>query len=180
MTGDARYRDAYSKLVRESSYATNSMVPKINNGPGTGNQSDDEMAFMNFYTILKYEKEDDLLQKYAYSLANYWGIERLELNPFFNFVAAASLKGKSFTDAYRTYDLTPSGKWFEESVDTLRRLPLDRIDWAHSNGHRKDIIPLRAFGPEDDNVAGFGYRRNGRVLPVDERFFEFWITTRTV
>jgi hypothetical protein len=53
-------------------------------------------------------------------------------------------------------------------------LPLDRIDWRHVNSHRKDIIPARFFTTEDDGRHGLGYRRDGRVLPVDERFFEFW------
>ncbi|HWB98231.1 MAG TPA: hypothetical protein VG672_16070 [Bryobacteraceae bacterium] len=174
ITGDRKYRQAYDRLVREHKYATNVMVPKISVGPGSGNQSDDEMAFMSFYNLLKYETDGELLQKYGYALANYWAIERLELNPFFNFLAAASLTGKKFTDAYRTYDLTPTGNWLEESIETLRRLPLDRIDWRHTNSHRKDIVHLRAYVAEDEEMAGSGYRRNGKVLPVDERFFEFW------
>ena len=174
MTGDAKYRRAYDRLVTEHKYATNTMVPKISAGPGSGNQSDDEMAFMSFYDLLMYETDETLLQKYAYALANYWAIERPELNPFFNFVAAASLKGKTFTDAYRTQDLSPRGPWLEESVETLRRLPLDRIDWAHRNSHRKDIVRLRTYISEDAEVRGAGHLRNGKVLPVDERSFEFW------
>ncbi len=174
ITGDAKYRRAYDLLVKQHSYATNAMVPKISTGPGSGNQSDDEMAFMSYYGLLKYETDDSLLQKYAYSLANYWAVERLEMNPFFNFVAAAGLTGRKFTDAFRTQDLTPRGVWLEDSVNTLRRLPLDRIDWRHTNSHRKDIIHLRRYIAEDDEMRGAGYPRNGKALPVDERFFEFW------
>jgi hypothetical protein len=174
MTGDAMYRQAYDRLVKDHKYATNVMVPKIHTGPGSGNQSDDEMAFMSYYSLLKYETDDNLLQKYAYSLANYWAVERPEMNPFFNFVAAASLAGKQFTDAYRTHDLTAKGAWLEDSLDTLRRLPLDRIDWAHRNGHRKDIVRLRSFIAEDSEMRNAGHLRNGKVLPADERFFSFW------
>lgn len=174
MTGDARYRQAYDKLVKEDSYATNVMVPKITAGPGSGNQSDDEMAFMSYYGLIKYETDDDLLQKYSYSLFNYWHAERPEMNPFFNFVAAASLEGKKFTGAFRTQDLSLRGDWLGDSADTLRRLPLDRIDWRHDNSHRIDLIPVRSVTSEDDGPHGLAYRRNGKVLPVDERFFEFW------
>ena len=174
VTGNPRYRAAYDRLVKDHHYATNQMVPKLSAGPGSGNQSDDEMAFMSYYNLIKYETDPNLLQLYAGSLANYWDLEKVELNPFFNFVAAASLKGKSFTDAFRTQDLTPKGEWLEESLDTLRRLPLNRIDWPHRNGHRKDLVPVRSFTPEDDDRTGMGYRVNGKVLPVDERFFEFW------
>ncbi len=174
MTGDAKYRQAYDKLVKDHSYATNVMVAKISAGPGSGNQSDDEMAFMSYYDLIKYETDGDLLQKYSYSLANYWHVERPEMNPFFNFVAAASLEGKKFTDAFRTQDLSLRGEWLEDSVDTLRRLPLDRIDWRQDNSHRIDLIPVRSFIAEDDNRRGLAYRVSGKVLPADERFFEFW------
>jgi len=174
MTGDPKYQSAYNKLVTEDKYATNMMVAKIAAGPGSGNQSDDEMAFMSYYDLIEYETDDDLLQKYSYSLSNYWSGERPEMNPFFNFVAAASLEGKKFADAFQTQDLTLTGDWLDDSVDTLRRLPLDRIDWRHQNSQRKDIVAARWFTPEDDERTGLGYRRDGRVLPVDERFFEFW------
>ena len=97
MTGDAKYRAAYAELVREHHYDINVMVPKIATGPGSGNQSDDEMAFMNYYTLLAYEKDPELRQRYAFSLANYWAIERLEMNPFFNFVAAAGARRHEVT-----------------------------------------------------------------------------------
>jgi hypothetical protein len=48
------------------------------------------------------------------------------------------------------------------------------VDWRHLNSHRKDIIRLRSYGADDEETSGAGYRRNGRVLPVDERFFQFW------
>jgi hypothetical protein len=174
MTGDPKYSAAYNELVKEHKYATNLMVAKITAGPGSGNQSDDEMAFMCYYDLIRYETDDDLLQKYSYSLANYWSLERPEMNPFFNFAAAASLKKKAFSDAFETRDLTLTGGWLDDSLDTLRRLPLDRIDWGHQNSHRKDIVPVRSFTPEDDDRRALGYRRDGRVLPADERFFEFW------
>src|SRR6185312_16162213 len=100
MLADPKYQQAYDLLVRRYDYATNAMTPKISAGPGSGNQSDDEMAFMSFYDLLKYETDPNLAQKYALGLANYWAIERLELNPFFNFVAAASLTGKSFESPF--------------------------------------------------------------------------------
>ncbi|MFN0171122.1 MAG: hypothetical protein ACKV22_32295 [Bryobacteraceae bacterium] len=174
VTGDRKYQEAYERLISEHKYATNAMVPKISAGLGSGNQSDDEMAFMSFYSLLKYETNDDLLQKYGYALANYWAIERPEMNPFFNFVAAASLAGKKFAGPFRTYDLTLRGDWLDDSVDTLRRLPRDRVDWRHQNSHRKDLVRIRPLLAEDSERHGSGYRRNGKVIPADERFFSFW------
>ncbi len=174
VTGDPRYAKAYRTLVDEHHYATNAMVAKVSAGPGTGNQSDDEMAFMCYYLLLKYETDEDLAQRYAKSLAGYWSVERPEMNPFFNFVAAAGLKGRKFESAFRTEDLTPGGSWLEDSLDTLRRLPRDRVDWGYRNHQRRDVIHLRSFLADDDEIEGVGYRRSGKVLPADERYFTHW------
>lgn len=174
MTGDAKYDAAYQRLIRDHHYDTNLMVPKIQAGPGSGNQSDDEMAFMCFYHLLKYETDDNLRQKYALALANYWALERLERNPFFNFIAAASLKGAQFSGMFGVLDLTPRGGWLEDAVDTLKRLPLDRVDWGHQNSHRLDIVPVAAYISEDARRPPSGRLRDGKVLPVDERYFSHW------
>jgi hypothetical protein len=174
MTGDPKYTQAYRNLIADDKYAMNLMVAKISGGPGSGNHSDDEMAFMSYYDLTKYETDDALLQRYTYSLSNYWQLTKPEMNPFFNFVAAASLRGKKFSDPFQTLDLTPTGDWREDSLDTLRRLPLDRVDWKHTNSHRKDIVPVRSLTPEDGDRENLGYRMDGRVLPVDERSFDFW------
>ncbi|MDR3749943.1 MAG: hypothetical protein P4K94_00510 [Terracidiphilus sp.] len=174
MTGDPKYAQAYRKLITEDKYAMNMMVAKLSGGQGSGNHSDDEMAFMSYYDLIKYETDDKLLPRYAYSLANYYRGVQPELNPFFNFVAAYSLRGKKASDPFQTIDLTLTGNWLEDSLDTLRRLQLDRVDWKHTNSHRKDIIPVRSLTPDDDDRENVGYRVDGRVLPVDEGFFDFW------
>jgi hypothetical protein len=98
ITGSGRYDRAARDLIERHAYAANAMIVKSHLGPGAGNQSDDEMIFMNYYSLLRYEKDPDLRQKY----------------------------------------------------------------------HRKDILPLRI------NAAGTGYRVNGKVLPVDERYVGHW------
>ena len=172
MTGDAKYHQAAERLIKAHHYATNLMVPKIHAGPASGNQSDDEMALMSYYNLLKYETDPALRARYAFSFHNYWQMEKPELNPLFNFLYAASCTGSTFTDAFRARDLSPRGEWLEESIDTLRRYPLDRVDWRITNSHRKDIVPLVAS--MDDEAPGRGFRRNGKVLPIDERFVEYW------
>lgn len=62
---------------------------------------------------------------------------------------------------------------------TLRGFPLDRANWAHHNSHRLDVIPLRRQQVIDFTTtdrARRGYRVNGKVLPVEERFFNHWNT----
>jgi hypothetical protein len=173
ITGEPRYAEAYRRLVRDHAYAANTLIPKTPFGPGSGNQSDDEMAFMGFYNLIRYETDPGLRQVYTLALHERWTVERPELNPFFNFVHAAVASGATFDDAFGRRDLAPSGEWLEESLDTLRRYPLDRVDWRLTNSHRKDVVPLPAYARES-GTTGKGYRNNGKVLPIDERFVEHW------
>ena len=174
MTGDPKYTQAYRKLIAQDKYAMNVMFAKLSGGRGSGNHSDNEMAFMSYYDLIKYETDDDLLQYYTASLATYWHGTAPEMNPLFNFIAAVSLRGKKYSDPFETVDLTLPGDWREDSLDTLRRMPLDRVDWKHNNSNRKDIVPARDLTLEDDAGDNLGYRTNGRVIPVDEQYFDFW------
>ena len=58
----------------------------------------------------------------------------------------------------------------------LKRFPLDRFDWRHTNAHRLDLVPLmrQTYDPYETNYRPRGYRVNGKVMPVDERFFNHW------
>ncbi|HOV74290.1 MAG TPA: two-component regulator propeller domain-containing protein [Candidatus Hydrogenedentes bacterium] len=174
--GDTKYRDAFDMLVRDHGYAMNLMTPKIPLVVGGGNQSDDEMAFMNFYNLILYSHDPKVTEMARYSFKQYWDVEKPELNPFFNFAYAAMGSGASFSDQYQTVDLSPDGEWLEQSVETLVRFPLDRCNWAHENSHRKDLVPLPAHVREGREARGKGFRRNGFVLPVDERHFNYWNT----
>ncbi len=178
ITGDAKYAAAARTLVEKHSYDMNVLIVKTHLGAGAGNQSDDEMIFMNFYSLIKYEKDPDLRQKYLLSFHNHFQNEQPEMNPVFNFLYAALASGQTFTDAFGPKDLTPEGDWLEDAVDSLKRLPLDRIDWGLKNSHRKDIVPLagsvRERGDRGVRERGVGYRVNGKVLPIDERYVGFW------
>jgi len=173
ITGDSKYSNASRKLIEHQSYDQNVLIPKTNAGPGSGNQSDDEMAFMDFYNLIRYETDPKLQQKYALAFSNYWMMERPELNPLFNFMYAATNSGKRFEDAFGESDLSPVGAWLGESMDTLRRYPLDRVNWRLINSRRKDIVPLPDYA-RDHGAKGLGYRNNGKVLPIDERYVNQW------
>ena len=171
ITGNPRYGEAARMLIEKHAYASNVLIAKTNLGPGSGNQSDDEMAFMSFYCLLKYEKDPVLRQMFCLAFHRRWIVEQPELNPLFNFIYAASALGLKFEDASGTEDLSPSSGWLEESADTLKRYPLDRANWGLANSHRKDIVPLPGY------IQGGrmrGRRRDGRVLSIDERFVDKW------
>jgi hypothetical protein len=168
VTGDERYEAAARELIEEHSYAANARVPKLHTGPGTGNQSDDEMAFMNFYNLLRYERDPDLRALWGHAFLRYWQMEAGERNPLFHFLYAASVEpGDVYPDPFGAVDLAPTGDWLEDSIDTLERYPLDRIDWPLRNSHRLDVELL-------EGESGRGRRRDGKVLPIDERFVGHW------
>ena len=171
VTGNNGYLDVARELREKHGYHQNVLVPKIHAGIGSGNQSDDEMAFMCFYNLLKYEPDQHLRERYLSCYWQYWLLERPEMNPFFNFCYAAAGLGKTYTSQWGTITVSPSADWLSDSVETLRRFPLDRFDWAHTNSHRSDLLKLP--GPGID-TSGRMYRRNGKVIPVDECHFNHW------
>lgn len=172
ITGDAKYEQAARELIARHGYDANVLIQKTNAGPGAGNQSDDEMVFMCLYNLLQYETDPVLKQRWALAFSLRWQNEAPELNPLFNYMYAAQNTGAQFADASGVVDLSPKGNWLAESVDTLRRYPLDRVDWRLTNHHRKDVVPLPEYAGGEGGKRG--WRRNGRVLPIDERFVDQW------
>ena len=176
VTGDSHYRQLINMLREKHAFDTNLKVPKPQQGVGTGNQSDDEMVFMSFYNLMKYGNDPKLTAGAAYAFYGYWTLESPEMNPFFNFVFGASTLGRQSINPRIAAGIASSPGWLEDSVETLKRFPLDRFDWRHTNSHRLDIVPLRQqtnypFGRRNQHS---GYRVNGKVMPVDERFFNHW------
>ncbi|MFH1738865.1 MAG: hypothetical protein ABIH23_07635 [bacterium] len=181
VTGDPKYGEAAKKLREEHAFDTNVMIPKVHNGIGSGNQSDDEMFFMCYYNLVKYTKDEKLREEVTYAFYKQWILEFPEMNPFFNFAYAALGMGVKYRNPWGVHDLSPWDGWLEDSVETLEGFPLDRIDWAHQNNHRLDIVflePQAAFDPYEANRPNRnrGHRVNGKVLPIQERYFHHWNT----
>lgn len=176
VTGDAKYRSIINQLREKHTYDTNLKVPKNQRGVGSPNHSDDEMAFMCFYNLMKYGNDKKLTDEVGYSFFSYWILEFPEMNPFFNFAYAAFGVGRKYTNPWGTHDISPWSGWLEDSVDVLKRFPLDRFDWRHDNSRRLDLVPLmrQTYDPYAKEYTPCGYRVNGKVIPVDERFFNHW------
>ena len=180
ITGDARYAAAARELCEREGYAQNAMHPKVQHGPGSGNQSDDEMAFMCFYTLLRYSQDEPLKSLIRYSFFRYWLNEQPEMNPFFNFAYAAHNLKASLPSVFGAFSGAPPAGWLEDALETLRGFPLDRLNWPHRNSHRLDLVALPLVQALDLESAGRepprGHRVNGKVLPVENRHFNHWNT----
>jgi len=179
VTGDSKYADAAKKLIDEHGYHQNAMYPKVQFGPGSGNQSDDEMAFMCYYNLLRYANDETLKAQIRFSLFSYWANEAPEMNPLFNFICAAHCTGQYHANPFGRFQITPWEGWLDDAMRTLRGFPLDRINWPHLNSHRLDVVRLRppqSIDAYDIDHHPRGYRANGKVLPVENRHFNHWNT----
>jgi hypothetical protein len=180
VTGDKKYEEAARELIDRHGYAHNAMHPKVQQGPGSGNQSDDEMAFMCYYGLLHCSSDESLKAMIRYSFFRYWVNEAPEMNPFFNFAYAAHNRDATVTGVWGPISLKPWSGWQEDAMATLYGFPLDRLNWSHRNSHRLDILGLSRVHSSDldepDRPRERGYRVSGKVLPVENRHFNHWNT----
>jgi len=151
ITGECGYEDAYTDLVENHHYAENTIEQKITL-PGHVNHSDDELALLSYYPLLKYENDAKLRDIYLESLRRSWEIERPEANPLWNFIYGV---------------LTGEDCDIEAAVRTLRQVPMDLITWTARNSHRSDITI-------SDRPSRFGELQSEMVLPYDEQPIGKW------
>jgi hypothetical protein len=182
VTGDAKYADAAQELIGKYGYAQNAMYPKVQAGIGSGNQSDDEMAFMDYYGLLRHTQDATLRKQLLISFFLSWMGEAPEMNPFFNFAYAGSvLNGTAENqNANEVSALNLWPDWQRDAMATLYGFPLDRLNWSSRNSHRLDVIKLPVLNSGDlttpDSPRRRGLRFNGKVLPVENRYFTHWNT----
>lgn len=178
VTGDQAYWERAEELINDHAYRTNAMIYKIHRGIGSGNHSDDEMAFMGYYNLLKYAPDEALREEILLSFFSAWTNEFPEKNPFFNFAYAAHGLNATYSDQWGEHDLNPWDGWLEDSIDMLQGLPLDRLNWPSQNSHRLDVTFLpRQQATRDITDAEWnrlGLRNTGKVLPVENRHFNHW------
>jgi hypothetical protein len=148
----ARYQAAYDELINTHKYHWLTRNQKIM-VPGHINHSDDELAFLSYYPLLRYEIDPALLAVYRQSLERSWQIERPERNPLWNLIYAVGTAAKDFDRP--------------ESIRTLREIPMDTIGWTVSNAHRADV-------PVDPLSDRFKRRQALVVLPYDELPMSKW------
>lgn len=148
----ARFTAAYRDLIDRHRYHWLTRNQKIM-VPGAINHSDDELAFLSYYPLLRYETEPALLAVYRQSLERSWQIERPERNPLWNVIYAAG-------SGAAEYDR-------DAALRTLREIPMDLIQWSVRNSHRRDV-------PMDPLSDRFKRPQALIVLPYDELPMSKW------
>jgi hypothetical protein len=148
----AKFQRAYDDLVNTHKYHLLTRNQKIM-VPGHINHSDDELAFLSYYPLLRYETDAKLREVYRDSLERSWQVERPERNPLWNFIYAAGSDAREFDRG--------------ESLRTLREIPMDTIKWTVTNSHRLDV-------PIDPMNDRFKRRQALIVLPYDELPMSKW------
>ena len=126
LTGEARFGAAYEDRIRRG-YAEHMRHYRRWPGGGEINFSDDELAYLSYDPLLRYERDPARRAIYLEGLAFTWKQIQPDMNPLWNFISAASGAGP----------LTPA--LLDDSRRTLKRIPLDIISWTVRNSHRRDL-----------------------------------------
>ena len=129
ITGNERYAREYKRLALDRGYAA--LSAKYLALREEINYSDEELAFLPFYLLFRYERSDSLLAVYRDAIGQWWQNARREKNPLWTFIYMTAKTGEDAD--------------VEGAVRTLHRIPLDLIAWDVKNSHRKDIEIDRSF-----------------------------------
>lgn len=151
VTGDPKFESAYQTLVKKHHYVEN-MIQQKNYGPFDINHSDDELAFLPYYTLFCYANDAELLPFYKQSMQRSWNVEQADRIPIWNIIASFALQ--------KDCDL-------KIALEELRQIPMDLITWRMENSHRWDL-------PQDQLVDRFGKPQAIRPIPTPERGVSKW------
>ncbi|MBX9603650.1 MAG: hypothetical protein K2X35_21770 [Bryobacteraceae bacterium] len=151
LTGDAKWDREYRKVAFDLGYAE--LAARQLELMEELNYSDEELAMLSFYPLLRYEKDAKLLAIYRRAMDAWWKNIQRESNPLWTFIYMAGNPGAKI-------DL-------DSAVWVLQRIPLDLIAWDVKNSHRPDVR------------MATGKDRHGRgealtFLPPDERPVMKW------
>ena len=145
VTGNPKFDQAYRKLL-DMGYHKDVLRQKLTWPKTAVNHSDDRLAFYVYYTLLRYETEPDLRSIYMRSLERSWEVERIEHNPWFNFIYGA---------------LTGNDCEVAAPVKHLREWPLDMVKHRYHNSHRSDLATPPGYVAYADGTRAISPRERG-------------------
>jgi hypothetical protein len=152
ITGEERFLTAYRELMQKRGYLEN-VTHAGPEAPHEVNYSDEELAFLSFYPLLRYEDDPGLRAQFQAALTRFWHSCEAERNPLWNFIYAA---GTGATD----YDAAAA-------LETLERIPLDTVYWTVRNSQRVDL-------PRASSTDRFRENQSQRALHPNERGVMKW------
>jgi hypothetical protein len=156
VTGDARFEDAYQDLINNYALADLALDAAIY-FPLITNHSTDELLFLAYYPLLRYETDTVLRAKYLDGLRRTWGFNRIEQSSFFDITFGALSLGQE------DFDLPAA-------MDNLREIPLDLVEWTMKNSDRQDI----ELDPLPNRFGEVISATDMPPLPPDERPVMIW------
>jgi hypothetical protein len=165
VTGDQKFADAAKYLRDKYAYHINAVYGRRVFPPDFVVPWDDNLAFLSYYGLLKYEKDPELIKAYRMSLDTNWLFVSRKNDPFYNFVYGAVLPEKDKPVAENgVYADFP--KILGKGVETLRGAPLLLLGWEMKNSHRLDI----ALDQTPRQRAAYGWSAvTNEALPIEER-----------
>jgi hypothetical protein len=152
ITGEERLLTAYRELIQQRGYLEN-VMRGFCEASHEVNYSDEELAFLSFYALLRYEDDPALRSQFQAALTFLWRSCAAERNPLWNFIYAA---GTGATD----YDAPAA-------LEALERIPLDTIAWTVKNSQRVDL-------PRAPSADRFREKQSLRALAASERGVMKW------
>lgn len=154
ITGDAKYDAAYHDRVQRG-YAAHMRTYRRWIGGGEINFSDDELAYLSYDPLLRYEKEPMLRRIYLNGLRFTWKQVKPDKNPLWNYISSANGAGR----LWKSLRL--------DAQRTLERIPNDQLNWGMRNSHRIDV----KLQPARER---FGRQQLTETLAPDERIVSKW------
>ena len=154
ITGDTKYDAEYEKVARRMGYAQ--VATKYPEFVVEINYSDEELAMLSFYTLFRYERDQELLPLYRKALDGWWKNIARERNPLWNLIYLHSQPGTAGRDGL-----------VKEAMVTLEKIPLDLVTWNVDNTHRRDVR-------WDSSEDRFRLRQSTTWLPPGERPVMKW------
>ncbi len=150
VTQDATYRDALQRLFTHHGYAHNTINQKITL-PYEDNHSDDELAYLPYYTLFRYNPAARYAPIFEASLERTWEHVQQHQSSLWAIITSVCLKQPYMKDAL----------W------SLREWPLDPVDRPVPVMHRLDVTL-------DRYPDRFGKPQIAQLLPPDERRLQRW------
>lgn len=163
ITGDSKYTEAARMLRDNYAYHITAICGRAVFPPDFVVPWDNNLAFLSYYGLLKYENDPQLRAIYRMSLERNWLFVSRQNDPFFNFVyvAVSPDKDKPVYDQVRPDYVQP----LKKACVTLQGTPLILLGWEMKNSHRLDVM----LDVTPRQRPAYGWSVNGEALPIEER-----------